>query len=229
MTPLRVATYNIHRCVGTDGVESPERIAAVLQELDADVVALQEVACPRETGRSVPELLAAACGARLIEGFTLTDRSSHYGNALLTRCEALRVRRADISVPGREPRGVVEAALDVRGRAVAVFATHFGLSPGERRFQTGRILSLLEATAAEVVMLLGDFNEWFLWGQPLRWLKKRFVTARAPATFPARFPVLRLDRIWVSPPDRLRSLRAHASALSRKASDHLPLVAEIDI
>jgi endonuclease/exonuclease/phosphatase family metal-dependent hydrolase len=73
---------------------------------------------------------------------------------------------------------------------------------------------------------MGDLNEWYLWGRPLRWLHARFCAMRTPATFPAHRPVLKLDRIWAHPTSALQSLRAHRTPLSRVASDHLPLVAE---
>ena len=76
---------------------------------------------------------------------------------------------------------------------------------------------------------MGDLNEWFLWGRPLRWLHRHFENTPAPATFPSRLPVLALDRIWVKPRHLLRQLTVHTSRLARRASDHLPLVAEIAV
>jgi len=78
-------------------------------------------------------------------------------------------------------------------------------------------------------ILLGDLNEWFLWGRPLRWLHRHFEQTPAPATFPAGFPVLALDRIWVRPRHLLRRLTVHASPLARQASDHLPVVAQLQM
>jgi len=73
--------------------------------------------------------------------------------------------------------------------------------------------------------VMGDLNEWYLWGRPLRWLHAKFAVTRTPPTFPARRPMLKLDRIWAHPTSALQSLKAHRSALARVASDHLPLVA----
>jgi endonuclease/exonuclease/phosphatase family metal-dependent hydrolase len=75
--------------------------------------------------------------------------------------------------------------------------------------------------------LLGDFNEWLPWSRPLRWLNAWFEHAPAPATYPARFPLLRLDRLWLRPRQRLRTIHVHGSRLARMASDHLPIVATI--
>ena len=224
---FRIATYNIHRCVGWDGVESPGRIAAVLREIDADVVALQEVAHqPHEPG-NVLAFLAGAMGAAAIEGSTLRSPGGHYGNALLTRLPASDIRRVDISVPQRERRGVLAVMLAAGNRSIAVVATHLGLRAAERRYQIDRILSIVGATSADVTVVLGDLNVWFGWKGPLRRLARVFEPVPAPATFPSRRPLLALDRLWVRPRSTLTSLAVHRSRTARMASDHLPLVADI--
>ncbi|HSM22272.1 MAG TPA: endonuclease/exonuclease/phosphatase family protein, partial [Rubrivivax sp.] len=107
-----------------------------------------------------------------------------------------------------------------------VIATHLGLRPAERRHQIETLLAGLGDDTVPTV-LMGDLNEWFLWGRPLRRLHRHFGATPAPSTFPARWPVLALDRIWVEPRARLLQLRRHRTALARQASDHLPLVAQI--
>lgn len=227
--PLRIASYNIHRCIGRDGIENPDRIAGVLREIDADIIALQEVASLVGSPKNVLALLADAATAKVIPGFTLVEKNGRYGNAILSKIEVSRVNRVDISVPGREPRGVLAVDLDINHCKVAFFATHLGLTPRERRLQIRHILSLLKKTIADVSILLGDFNEWLFWGRPLRWLKQWFTPMPTPSTFPAHYPLLALDRIWIHPATRLMSLQVHATALSRIASDHLPLVADVDL
>ena len=119
--------------------------------------------------------------------------------------------------------------LRVNGSAVRMVATHLGLRPLERRYQMRRILGLLDRKAGAVTILMGDFNEWLLWGRPLRWVKRRFSAMAAPATFPSHRPFLALDRIWVHPGDRLVSLCPHTAPPASIASDHLPLLAEVEI
>lgn len=224
---MRIATYNIHRTVGADGQENPERIAAVLQELNADIVALQEVGFESEVPGNVLAYLASTMQAQVIEGITLRDERGSYGNAILLKLPSASLDLHDISVPGREPRGAIELGVKLDGVDVQLIATHLGLRPGERRYQIRRLLKLHETSTAEVKILLGDLNEWFLWGRPLHWLYRIFGHTSAPATFPARRPLFALDRIWIKPVKVVVSLQVHNSALSRQASDHLPLVAEL--
>jgi len=224
---LRIATYNIHRCVGNDGVASCGRIADVLKQIDADVTALQEVAFSSVGPVNVLEELARSIRGEAIPGPTLLEEKGHYGNAVVTRITPETVERQDISVPGREPRGALMLALGVNGRKIHILATHLGLRPGERRNQMRRILTMLDARKNGVTIVLGDFNEWFNWARPLRWLTRRLGGSPSPATFPSRRPLLPLDRIWVRPTDNLIKLYPHRCATAAVASDHLPLVAEI--
>ncbi len=226
---LRIASYNIHRAVGRDGRQEPERIAQVLGELQADVVALQEVSYRTETVGDVLEYLAAATQAQAIESATLRDERGPYGNGVLSRVPIAKLNRLDLSFGSREPRGAIELALTAHGVQAQVIATHLGLRPGERRYQVDRILERLDAPTASLQVVLGDFNEWLSWGRPLRSLNRAFGRMPAPATFPAHRPWLALDRIWVKPSNVVESLRAHRSPLAQIASDHLPLVAELKV
>jgi endonuclease/exonuclease/phosphatase family metal-dependent hydrolase len=229
---LRIATYNIHRCVGCDGVEDPERIAAVLRDVNADVIALQEVAFDANGPKNILTDLARSMDAHAIAGPTLLEKKGHYGNALLSRIVPTRVDRLDISVPGREPRGALAVKLRLNDSSIKIVTTHLGLRSRERRYQIRRLLPLLDEPNDSVTILLGDFNEWLSWGRPLRWVNRRFGSGSllaAPPTFPSRRPLLALDRIWVDPADRLICLHIHRHVPAAIASDHLPLVAHVAI
>lgn len=225
--PIRLVSYNIHRCYGSAGFYDPERIKAVLDTLDAHIIALQEV----ELLHRDPGLLDFLCAGKpwqAIHGMTMNSTNGHYGNALLTCLPVLSIDRLDLSVAGREPRGALHVQLDNRGQILEVMATHLGLRPAERRAQIRALLLHLQAAPEEhTKVLLGDLNEWFLWGRPLRWLRRHFSETPALRTFPARWPVFALDRIWVKPLEKLVRLKAPKSPLIRQASDHLPLVAEL--
>lgn len=224
---LRLASYNIHRCYGLDGQYSPSRIRQVLRMLGAEVIALQEV----ELLHKAPDLLDFLCHDspwQAVKGMTLTRGTGHYGNALLSALPIRSVKRIDLSVSGREPRGALYALLENQGCNLAVVATHLGLRPAERRMQIHLLLQFLQRRRCPPpTVLMGDLNEWFLWGRPLRWLRSFFGQAPAPGTFPTRKPFFALDRIWMHPPERLQKITTLNTPLTRVASDHLPLVAQI--
>ncbi|MBY4948392.1 endonuclease/exonuclease/phosphatase family protein [Cupriavidus respiraculi] len=230
-TTIEVASYNVHGGVGTDGRFMPKRVAGVLNEIAADIIALQEVES-RTTGFDMLRFLAEHTGYHAIPGPTLVRPDGEYGNALLTRFPPLSTRRLDLSVPRREPRGAIDAMLactvsEGEHFPLRVIATHLGLWPKERRLQVKRLLSSLREQPGVPTVLLGDVNEWFLWGRPLRWLHAYFERAPHVATFPSRLPVFALDRIWSSPRAVLVSVASHRSELARCASDHLPLVSRL--
>ena len=231
MSRLRVASYNIHQCVGSDGRRMPDRVAAVLREIDADVVGLQEVdARPGPGSESMQmQYLANALGLHAVAGPTILRQDGHYGNALLSRRAVLDVRHVDLTVYRREPRAAIDADLDVDGRVVRVIVTHLGLLPGERRTQVRRLLDAMGGNHPSALVLCGDINEWFDVGRPLRWLHARLGRIGHVSTFPAVFPVFALDRLWVNPRAALARVTAHASKAARLASDHLPLVADIEL
>jgi len=228
-THIRMATYNIHRCVGAEGHALPERILAVLKEVDSNIIAIQELDFHREPALNLLDYFARHTGLTPVAGPTVFKPESRFGNALLTSLPVLDTHPIDLTVPGREPRGALDLKLDWQGRTLRVIATHLGLSPGERRYQIKQLLTLLARETADLKILLGDLNEWFLWGRPLRWLNHAFPISQRRRTFPARFPLLALDRIWVAPPASLVELQVHRSPLARIASDHLPLKAIIEM
>lgn len=225
---LRLVTWNIHGGVGGDGRLDPERIRAVLAELDADVVALQEVE-QHPVGRGkLLDYLGDAAGYRPIAAPTLLRGDREYGNALLTRLPVSEATRVDLSVPGLEPRCALDVVLAAGSRHVRVVATHLGLRPKERRVQITTLLAHLDATPAVTpLVLMGDLNEWLTWGRPLRWLRRWFAPAPAPRTFPARAPMFALDRIWARPRAALHDVDCHRTPLARRASDHLPVSARL--
>jgi len=224
---LTIATYNIHACIGADGRFDPARIAAVLQELDADIIALQEVEHHSIDELDLLEYLAYQTGHEALAGPTLFRDTRHYGNALLTRLPLRSFKHIDLSFAGYEPRGAIEATFDVAGYELQVIATHLGLKPAERRWQVKQLLELKSLQEADISCLLGDVNEWLLWGRPLRWLHRHFSAQPQLPTFPARWPLFALDRIWVSPKRCQTQLSVHNTELTRQASDHLPLIAKI--
>jgi endonuclease/exonuclease/phosphatase family metal-dependent hydrolase len=225
--PLRVATWNIHNARGADGRRDLGRIAAVIEQLGADLIGLQEVGCAGADGSDVDELAkrngytwhaVPTCG-RGVDGAR--------GNALLTTLPVEAVTVHDLSVPRREPRAALETVVRWKTHRLRLVVTHLGLHAGERRFQVERLISSLGTAPVAATILLGDINEWFLWGRPLRWLHRRFGTSPSVRTFPSRAPVFALDRIWAEPRGTVVSIATFSAPGLRGASDHLPVVASL--
>lgn len=225
---LRAASYNVHRAVGLDRRRDVGRTAAAVEELDADVVGLQEVDWRRgpHEAAATAEALSRLPGYVAIEGPNLEDHRGRYGNLLLVRGEVETVRRIDLAEPGREPRGAIDADVRLRGRRLRVFVTHLGLAPLERRRQALRLAEALAEGPQGPALILGDFNEWIPWTPTLRPLLSLCARGPSPASFPAWRPFLALDRILMRGMPAPGTVRVHAGPSSRRASDHLPVVAE---
>jgi endonuclease/exonuclease/phosphatase family metal-dependent hydrolase len=140
----------------------------------------------------------------------------------------VEVHRIDLSMERREARGALAATLDVGGTMLHVLATHLGLRVHERRFQVQQILDYLDSVRGTFVVVLGDFNDWLPGRSAAHVLDRRLGRPPRPATFPVAWPVVALDRIWVQPRGALRRVSVHATPAARLASDHFPVVAEID-
>lgn len=225
--PLRIATYNVHGGVGLDRRYDPVRIARVIDELDADVVALQEL-----QSRAGGDMLDVLRRESTMHGFAATTfRTAHgdFGNGLLSRLPIISSGCIDLSVAGREPRNAIDAVVDGRGAPLRILATHLGLQPAERREQAARLIAAIQQQPSTTTVLLGDINDWTLPRHAVRALHAHFGESRAHATYPSLLPALALDRIWVSPSSALLRTHAHRSRAARMASDHLPLVAELHL
>lgn len=224
-----VATYNIHACGGMDGRFDPERVAAVIREIDADIIALQEVDAQRRISGYIDQwaFLAAATGHHYTAGIALRTHRRNFGNALFTRQPVECFRLHDVSFAMREPRGAIDAVVSIEGRKLRVIATHFGLSRAERRHQAARLSAFLadrsDGYAAAATVLLADLNEWRSTSRTLNEISRQFHPSPAPKSFPSRRPIFALDRVLAAGDARLSDVAVHRSVLARAASDHLPV------
>jgi endonuclease/exonuclease/phosphatase family metal-dependent hydrolase len=235
---LKLATYNIHSGIGTDGKFDLSRIAGVLREIDADIIALQEVGdfLGRTTSIHHPEELAEMLGMHMTFGPNVVRDGRRYGNAILSRLQIQRSRNYDLSVHSKEPRGALRADLDLgHGRILHVFCLHLGLSVGERRRQENLLLSadiLRDAVRKDPVIVCGDFNYW--WNGPVPAMVRSAIhdaghrLRAVERTYPSRRPMLRLDRVYIDGGVKPIALTAHRSKATKVASDHLPLVLDFD-
>ena len=223
---IKFASYNIHKAVGTDRRRDPDRILAVLREIDADVIALQEA--DRWIGRRETVLPREA-----IEDYTpwrpvalnhRPDSLGWHGNALLVRRDITVVEAGVVPLPTLEPRGAIRADLMVEGQRFRVLGMHLDLSGLRRRQQVRTILDHLARCDGHCpTVLMGDCNEWSLHRGALGEFRAPWRLITPGASFPSRRPVGRLDRLVLSEQWELEEAGVHHSALAAKASDHLPV------
>ncbi len=227
---IQVATYNVHRWTGLNGRSDPDpaRACFVISELDADVVALQEVLRPLK-GEDPLERLADVLGLHLAFAATRMHRHGELGNAILSRWPILNVSTLDLSFSRLERRIAVAARFEANQASLGVVATHLALVDRTRHRQVRELLEHPQLLAGPAI-LLGDMNAWrrckatralevAMRGHPeLEW----------PPSFPAAAPVLALDRVYARGA-RVLEVRAHATAAARRASDHLPVLAQVEL
>lgn len=228
---MLVASYNVHKCRGADGKFRPDRVAAVISEIGADLIALQEVdrRFGRRTGLLDAHQLERRTGLRLLVQSDLADGHGWHGNALLVRGEPRLYQRRRLHLPGLEPRGAVVAEIDLGGGPLRIIAAHLGLLGGCRVRQATTILATLAEAPPMPTVLLGDLNEWRDRGSALGVLEPLFGRAPRRPSYPARFPLLSLDRILGWPTGLVDDVEVHDTPLARQASDHLPLTARLDL
>jgi len=227
---ISVATYNVHRWSGINGRSKPDpaRAAYVISELDADVIALQEVIRPRDQDDPL-EALSDALGLHLAFAITRIHRHGSLGNAILSRFPLGSVSVIDISHSRIERRGALAARFVEETHDLAVVATHLSLADRTRRRQVESLLQHPQMNAGPSV-LLGDMNAWRRC-KATRELETELNLHHNldwPSTFPSARPVLALDRVYTRRA-RIVDMQAHDTPASRRASDHLPLIARIQL
>jgi endonuclease/exonuclease/phosphatase family metal-dependent hydrolase len=228
-----VASYNVHKCVGTDGKFDPERTFRVIREIDADVVALQEADRRFGNREGLLDLarLERETGLALVPVSGNMRTHGWHGNVLLFRRGVIRDVH-QITLPGLEPRGAIVAEIGLAsGGAVRIIAAHFGLLRRSRTHQARLIQQIMNAGDEVPALLMGDLNEWRLNG---RSALKTFDAAFGPLpaavpSFPSRLPLLALDRMIANRRGILSPVTAHDTPLARIASDHLPIKAYVSL
>lgn len=228
---LKFASYNIHKAVGTDRRRDPDRIITVLREIDADVIALQEV--DRRIGDRASVLDRAALDDTPWKPVDVARRPRSlgwHGNAILVRRNIEVVEAEPVALPMLEPRGAARADLACDGVLIRVVGMHLDLSGLRRRDQIRSVLDHVGGCDGVCpTVLMGDFNQWGVTGGAMRAFGPDWTVLDTGRSFPSRQPIARLDRIVTSPEWTCLKQHVHHSAMAAQASDHLPVVAELEL
>lgn len=225
---IRAATYNIHKCRGMDGRVSPPRIVQVLREIDAEVVALQEVLAGQA------QFIAEELEMRHVIGETRKHQGDVYGNVVLSRHPVESICHYDLSFGRREERGCLRADVHLTpGTTLHVFSVHLGTAFFERRHQGRKLVAEVLHKANGFTgprLVMGDFNEWTrglasrLLAEHLESIDIKTHLART-RTYPGVLPFWHLDHMYYEQPLELAGLTLHKTRGALLASDHLPLIA----
>ncbi len=236
---LRFLTYNVHSCFGTDRKLDPGRVAAVIAECQPDVIALQEVDVGRARSGGMDQAQMIAAHLRMEAQFhpALHLKEEKYGDAVLTALP-MRLVKADALPSSGEPRGALWVELDFAEVKLQVIVTHLGLRGSERIRQTMALmgpgwLGAIRQSDSRVI-LAGDLNAiarsatYKLVAGQLKDVTS-LCNSKPRPTFPSRLPLLRLDHVFIGDGIGASACRVHSSALARVASDHLPVLAELEV
>ncbi len=241
---LRIMTYNVHACIGMDGKLSPERIARVIARHKPDIVALQELDVNRSRSGKVDQ---ARTIARCLEmeyhfGPTVQLERGLYGNAILSRLPLQLVRAEKLpgltNKPDIEPRGAIWCTVHVGEKKVQFVTTHLGLRPRERFNQAEALLGLDwlgDKRCNGPLIVCGDFNALPFWPvcrrlrERLRDVQLEMNNHTPKSTFSGRYPLARIDHVFIAGALTVQAIKVPNSELSILASDHRPLIVDIQI
>lgn len=237
---LRCATWNVHRAKGTDGKVDPDRVAACVNRIAAEqklqILALQEAdgECPPHAGILDVAAITAQTGLRYAHDPSLrwgTDSTGFLGTVVFLSPEMTSTHADVIDLPGHCHRGAVAIETEFQNRNVRIVSAHLSLTQVLRAVQMRVIGQYLRRRPPMQTVLLGDVNEWRPWGGVMFSAALVGIRLRgpAPATFPSRWPVLPLDRIFTDAPGEVRDAMVLKSPAFTIASDHLPLCADVTV
>ena len=236
---FRIATYNIHKCRGLDGRVQPQRVVEVLREVDADIIALQEVVSIDHGNRKDNQaaFIADELGLHYCFGENRKHRGGRYGNVILSRLPVISEQNYNLSRPGREKRGCLRTDVVLNGAVLHIYNVHLGVAYLERRHQGRQLVGsdiLARGDLQGPRILLGDFNEW-LRGLTTRLLTEHFGSTDIRThlgrrrTYPGPLPLFHLDNMYFDDGLQLEGAMLHRSRKALIASDHLPLAADFRV
>jgi endonuclease/exonuclease/phosphatase family metal-dependent hydrolase len=219
---IRFMTWNVHGALGRNSSFDIARVMELVRAHQPDIVALQEIDSRRGAGDFFAFLKDEF--GHSVDAHSIATADGDYGQILLSRWDIEHPEVHDISFPEREPRRAISARVTTTHGPIRVVATHLGLSLRERNSQLRKLLKLVEE-GDELTVLLGDFNDWF-WAGSVRNVLRRVLPGRTRhRTFPARWPIFRLDRVYCRPARSLSN--SFVDHQARGISDHLPVIADL--
>ncbi|HJV65601.1 MAG TPA: endonuclease/exonuclease/phosphatase family protein [Geomonas sp.] len=239
-----IMTYNVHSCIGLDGQLSPLRIAEVIDRCNPDVVALQELDAGLERTQRVDQahLIAQTLEMSFHFHSSIQVQEGGYGNAILSRSPVRLIKAGALPAepvhPDFERRGAIWAEVELAGRKVQIIATHFGLNKRERICQAEAICGpewLGHSECRPPAILCGDFNAlpvsfaYRVLSRRIDDVQRRLKGKRPKGTFPVQFPFMRIDHLFVTEELKVKSVTVPKNAVTRLASDHLPLMATLEL
>ena len=230
----RLITYNIHSGVGRDGAQDYHRIGRFLADQNADFVLLQEMDT-RDRQRNVHDDVTAICADGqyvLVPAPTITTEHGWYGNAILSKHPVLHRQQFNISVPGREPRGLQHIVVSANTMQFSLFNAHLGLKKSERKYQVRRVNEIMQEIRQRnriPACLGGDMNEWWLKTKLFKRLDKHFCQLATGKSFPSQWPLLKLDRLWTSKEIIVHHCHRLQDDTFDYFSDHLPVSVDFEL
>jgi len=232
---LRIVTYNVHKCRGIDGRTYPARIAAVLEKLKPDIVALQEVIGTGPRGRGQEEEISDRLGMASVLAPARALHGHLYGNALLSRLPFQHHGGYDLSQEGCEPRLLQRVDISLEGHRVHIYNVHLGTSGKERTRQASKVIRFLSDPGARgPKILLGDFNEWRK-GPATNLLNETFRSLdlfpflRWRRTYPGVLPIFHIDQVFYQGQVEIVKATVPRTLSTFIASDHMPILVELRI
>lgn len=230
---LRILCYNIHGGYDRHGRRDLFRLHSLMEEYNIDIGVFQEIETRPSRGGTLNDITTIAGPERPyhLPGLALIEGEGWYGNLLVSRYPILRGLVHDLETnPSWEPRNAIDALIETPAFPVRIIGTHLSLAPWERWSEVRNLLRLIDAveeTEKRPMLLMGDINEWRPTSRLLQHLADIMTPIPCAATFPSRFPFLKLDRVWCD--NFLRPVQARRVKTSRtkKLSDHLPIIIEM--
>lgn len=245
---LRVMTYNVHSCIGMDGKVAPRRIARIISRYNPDIVALQEVDVGRETSQHIDQAIVLAAELNMDMHYhpVRCIEEEQFGNAILSRYPMRLIDASPLStnvspLRSRMPavgqaRGALHVEIEFRGAKFTMINTHLGVTPEERRTQITDLLGEPRFSKdSKPIIVCGDFNathKHYAYQQTLKQMKdvQLQIESRIPQkTFPSRYPTMRIDHMFVDEKVVVENVFVPSNQMTKVASDHLPLVADLRI